>query len=373
MVIAIDARPMLTTPRTGVGEYTYELLSHLFALEKTHTYILFTNKFEHTQSLPFQQYPNVSWVSTRIPNKLFHLCLLLFRRPRLDRFVARHAQVDKIDVWFSPNILFTALSRNVRHVLTVHDLSFYHYPALLSRKGRWWHSAVKPLAQVQRADVVLAPSEYTKRDIETVYGVSNVVTLYPGLCSHIESSDRESTATVRDRYDLPEHFLLYLGTLEPRKNIEGILEAYCSSAYLQAHTQLIFAGSLGYNGEWYKDKIAQTTGARYIGYVQESEKYALYTLADTFVYPSVYEGFGLPVLEARASGTHVITSQRSSLPEVVGESAQLVSPYNISALMYAMEDGVRRPTLPRRENDMIPFSWQRSAEQLLSILVPHRT
>jgi len=367
MVIAIDARPMLTEPRTGVGEYTYELLSHLFQIDQDNTYILFANKFHATHDLPFQHHANVSWVSTRIPNKLFHASLFFFRRPRLDRYVVRRAGVDRVDVWFSPNLLFTSLSPQVKHLLTIHDLSYHHYPSFFSQKGRLWHRAVRPRVQIARASHIFTPSLHTKRDVEVVYGASSVSVLSPGVCSHIMSKDRRTISDVQQAYALPKHFLLYLGTLEPRKNIEGILEAYQNSSYLKKHTELIFAGSLGYKGHMYTDMIAQVSGARYIGYVDEEDKHALYTLAQAFVYPSLYEGFGLPVLEASVCGTPVITSHRSSLPEVVGESGSLVQPYNISVLQAQMERVVHMNSEALSVSDIQTqqFSWDGTALALL--------
>ncbi len=368
MIIGIDARSLLTTPRTGVGEFTYELLSHLFQEESTHTYILFSNAWKLPQKLPFQSYKQVTWVTSRIPNKLLHASIRLFRYPYLDTYVGKRANGKKIDVWISPNLHFTSLSKKVKHILTIHDVSYHHYPSFFSKKGRMWHTLVHPKAQAKRANLILTPSENTARDIIDVYSVekSKIHTLYPGVCSHITSENRRSLVDVKERYHLPDQFLLYLGTLEPRKNIDGILDAYQHSSYLKKKMPIIFAGSLGYKGKKYTQMIAQTDGARYIGYVDELDKHALYTLAHAFVYPSFYEGFGLPVLEAMHCGTPVITSHRTSLPEVVAEAGMLVNPYKIASLKQAMEDIIHDASLHVTYTEKVQkqareFSWQKAA------------
>mgnify|MGYP003963725625 CR=1 FL=1 len=364
MIVGIDARPLLTTPRTGVGEFTYELLSNLFKKNTGHQFILFANAFQSEQSLPFCEYSNVQWVTTRMPNKFFHLSIFLFGYPHLDVYVAKRAGVKQIDTWYSPNLHFTSLSKKVKHILTVHDLSFHHYPSFFSTKGRMWHKVVKPKKQITNADIIFTPSHHTARDVASVYGVTEkkVHTLYPGACSHLMSKQKHTVEHVKEKYDLPDSFLLYLGTLEPRKNIDGILDAYNRSSYLKKKMQIIFAGAPGYRGERYKKMIAQTEGARYIGYVDELDKYGLYTMSHAFVYPSLYEGFGLPVLEAISCGTPVVVSHRTSLPEVAGDVGILVNPYNVSELQKNMENIVHDKHLYSRMKEQahiqsVKFSW----------------
>ncbi len=375
MIIGIDARSLATTPRTGVGEFTYELLSHLLAQDTTHTYVLFSNAWKDLDEPPFTEHSHVTWVTTRIPNKLFHAVIALFGHPHLDTYVAKRAGVPHIDVWMSPNFHFTALSKQVKHALIVHDLSFHHYPSFFSKKGRIWHWAVHPKKQVERAHAIMTPSESTARDVAEVYGVkaSTCTILYPGVCSHITSPKRRDPADVARAYDLPDEFLLYLGTLEPRKNIDGLLDAYQQSSYLKKKMPIIFAGALGYKGSQYQKRIEQTEGARYIGYVDERDKYGLYTLAHTFVYPSLYEGFGLPVLESLTCGTPVITSHRSSLPEVVGEAGIMVHPNNTRKLQTCMEDMVHDGVLHQQYAKKTTkkaqmFSWESAAKKCLELL-----
>lgn len=373
MNIGIDVRSLFTTPRTGVGEFTYEFLSNLFQQDKENTYILFSNAFKKNHELPFLQYSNVSWVSSKIPNKLFHASIFLFGYPYIDKYVARRSGIKSLDVWFSPNLHFTSLSKTVKYILTIHDLSFHHYFTFFSRKGRMWHTAVNMQRQVVRANILFTPSFYTAKDVNSVYGTEakNIHIVYPGVCSHIQSQEKYSIEHVRQKYNLPETFLLFLGTLESRKNIDGLLEAYSNSSYLKKKISIIFAGSLGYKGYAYKRMIEHTEGARYIGYVDEFDKHALYTCARAFVYPSLYEGFGLPVLEAFSCGTPVITSYRTSLPEVVENAGILVNPLNILELQRAMEDIVHDDAYHKslQEKTILQakkFSWNSAIKVFLS-------
>lgn len=369
MIIGIDARVLQTKPRTGVGTFTYELLEYLFEKKPEHEYILFSNKWKSPNELPFQSYEHVRWVTTRVPNKLFHASIVLFGFPKLDRVVAKRAGIKQIDAWYSPNILFTSLSKHIPYILTIHDLSFLHYPLMYSKKGRFWHQFVRPRRQARRANAIITPSHHTKRDIETVYDVpaEKIHILYPGICSRDASELNHSIDSVKKRYRLPERFFLFLGTLEERKNIVGVLEAYNRSSYLKKHIPIVFAGALGHKGNKYMNLIEQTDNATYIGYVDEKDKDALYTLAHAFVYPSLYEGFGLPVLEAMTCGTPAIVSHRTSLPEVVGEAGVYVNPQNIASLQRAMECIVHDTSLYRSmkekaQKQAATFSWKHSAE-----------
>ena len=386
MHIGIDARCLLANTRTGVGEYAYELLNALFKIDKKNEYYLFCNsatkKLETgncpaLSGIPLRRekfWGNVHLVCTKYPNKLFNLSLQLFRRPRLDDLIIRQlGQASNVDLWFSPNLNFTALSSRVKHILTIHDLSFEHFPDCYSRKRRLWHRALNPRRQCERADLILTPSEHTRRDVIETYSISEekVRCIYPGLSEKFMTHDTDNMTQVRQKYILPGKFILFLGTIEPRKNIPGLIEAYrilCS--LLPAPCSLIIAGPFGWKYEPIMKAIEETEGVQYIGYVAPEDKPALYQLADLFVYPSLYEGFGFPVLEAMAAGTPVITSNRSSLPEVTGDAAYLVNPYNVSELARAMEmlttdARLRALLIERGKRRAGEFRWEETARNFI--------
>ncbi|MBT6335026.1 MAG: glycosyltransferase, partial [Candidatus Magasanikbacteria bacterium] len=176
------------------------------------------------------------------------------------------------------------------------------------------------------------------------------------------------------KYNLPSEFLLFLGTLEPRKNILAIIEAFVlAKPHLSSTCELIIAGSLGWKHGPILRAIARTSGVRYIGYVDEIDKPALYCLSTIFVFPSLYEGFGLPVLEAMASKTAVITSARSSLAEVVGDAGYLVHPLYVSEIADAIitlctDDTLRELYRIKGYTRSCDFSWQKTAKTFLTYI-----
>lgn len=365
MTIGIDIRSLVSTPRTGVGEYTFGLLGALFALDAQNTYILFSNTAKGKAVQPWQQ-SNVRYVATRYPNKLFHRSVLHVGWPKLDTLLGR-----EIDVFFSPNIGFTALSKRCKQILTVHDLSFELMPETFSLKRRLWHWELNPRKQCERADMILVPSENTKRDVVEVYGISphKVQVVYPGI-ERRTPTEEEKTA-VKKKYRLPETFFLFLGTIEPRKNVDALLAAL---AHTKSTTPLVVAGAPGWLCKKTLAAITAHPRVQHIGYVDAADKPTLYTLAHVFVYPSLYEGFGFPPLEAMAAGTPVITSNRSALPEVCRAAAYYVHPYDPMEIAHAIDevesDEALRARLTREGvQNMVAFSWDRAARQLLDFCV----
>lgn len=398
MNIAIDIRSLMSPIRTGVGEYTYELLQALFSIDHENVYVLFYNSANDVSAwLPKWSQENVHYVGTRYPNKLFNSSVRLLQRPRFDTIV--HSQLvmahyfgknqqsnnraikqsnndNDIDIWFSPNLGFTALDPKIRHIITIHDLSFEHFPDRYSWKRRVWHQVLNPKQQCEQADLILTPSENTRRDVIETYGIpgKKVRCVYPGLSEKFMTHDTDNITQVKQKYDLPEKFILFLGTIEPRKNILGLVEAFKQCHKLLASGyQLVIAGPRGWKYTSILHAIEQTPGARYIGYVAPEDKSVLYQLASLFVYPSLYEGFGFPVLEAMAAGTSVITSNRSSLPEVAGGAAYLINPYNVSELGRAMETvtsdtWLRGRMIERGKRRAGEFRWEETAGQFLELI-----
>lgn len=374
MNIGIDIRALMQPCPTGVGEYTQELLSAVFSRNSRHEFFLFYNSLEDgTRFLPPWQGERLHFVGTRFPNKILNASLATCRLPSLDRLVAARAGLPHLDYWFSPNLNFTVLSRATKHILTIHDLSFEHLPDCFSKKRQWWHRAVRPRLQCERAHRIVTPSEYTRQDVISTYGIrpEKVSVLSPGLSALFRapstSMDKEQAAHL-----LPKKYILFLGTLEPRKNILAILDAYVASNVFP-YLSLVVAGAPGWKDGPIRARLAATPGVRYIGYVPNEAKPALYAGAAMFVYPSLYEGFGLPPLEAMASGTPVVVSNRTSLPEVVGDAGIMVDPYNTAEITAAMKRLVEDPALSSRlytlgRERATAFAWQKSADQFLALV-----
>jgi glycosyltransferase involved in cell wall biosynthesis len=223
-------------------------------------------------------------------------------------------------------------------VVTVHDLAGFVYPETFTLKMRLWQRLFVANA-VRTADRILADSDATKRDILRFFEVPedliDVIHLPVGERFH-PIRDPRKLEEISKRYGLPEGFILYVGTLEPRKNVGRLAQAYALlPAELRNRYSLVLAGSPG----WYSSGIMKEIETlnlgdriRCIGYVDQEDLPAMYTLATTFAYLSLYEGFGAPPLEAMACGTPVICSKSSSLPEVVGNAGVLVDPYDVDQI-----------------------------------------
>lgn len=407
MNIGVDIRSLLEKERSGVGEYTYQILNALFRIDQKNNYFLFYNSWKKVDDnflSEWKNFDNVHFCGFNWPNKLLNFCFKFLRWPKIDRLVSLRgsasrrrrsnptdsqideiaaprkvgARNDKLDTFFIPNLSFIALSSGVKKIITVHDLSFEFFPRFFSWKRRLWHWFVNPKKLIRGADKIIAVSENTKSDLMNLYGVAaeKVSVIYSGVSGGADISDVE---LVKKKYDLPENFILFLGTLEPRKNIEGLIRAFeilKQSFKLQASSfKLVIVGPCGW---LYKKILARAEKSpvyesiKLIDYISPEEKFAFYKLAKLFVYPSFYEGFGFPPLEAAAAGTPVIISTNSSLPEIIGEAALMVDPNNPAEMAKVMaeclaDENLRAALIEKGKKQAEKFNWQGCAEETLKI------
>jgi glycosyltransferase involved in cell wall biosynthesis len=238
---------------------------------------------------------------------------------------------DRVDLIHAPAYV-GPLAAGCPIVVTVHDLSFYRYPQLFPAGNRIYLQRMTALT-MRRAARVIVDSESTGQDVQEILGVNpaKIAVVYPGASPAMQRvKDPCRIEALRRRYDLPERFVLCVGTLEPRKNIGFLLETWAAFAGRHALPHhLVIVGGKG----WFYEELearAQTLGlsgrVHFAGYAPDEDLPTWYSAADLFVYPSLYEGFGFPPLEAMACGTPVLTSDRSSLPEVVGEGGMSLAP-----------------------------------------------
>ncbi|MCD6519417.1 MAG: glycosyltransferase family 4 protein [Anaerolineae bacterium] len=277
----------------------------------------------------------------------------------------------KLDLLHAP-VYVGPLCKPCLLVVTIHDLSFYIYPEFFRPFQRRYLQHFTRWTS-KRADQIIAVSESTRRDVIRFLGVApdRVVTIPNGVEEIFRPLGRARLEAFRRRNGLPERMILFLGTLEPRKNLLVLLEAYALLRQRGAQEMLVVAGGKG----WYYESVYATVerlGLRrwviFPGYVPWEELPLWYNAAELFVYPSLYEGFGLPPLEAMACGVPVVVSNVSSLPEVVGEAGVLVDPQDPQGLAVAMEELLADPA--RREElaeaglaRARSFSWERTALQ----------
>ena len=288
------------------------------------------------------------------------------------RLAMRRAPVD---LFWGPNYR-TCFGRRFKTAVTIHDMAYHYYPhhipygALSYLKNRLGDVAA-------RSHLVITISESTRNDLVRHLNLDpgKIVIAYPGVDSNFQPvADPEKRAAVRARYHLPDRFLLFLGTLEPRKNLVGLLNAYARARASGLDVPLVLAGGLGW---MYRDifRILRTDGLEHhvtsMGYIRDEDRAALYSMADVFVYPSFYEGFGLPVLEAMACGTPVVTSRVSSLPEVGGDAVFYVDPASVDnmasgLLKVAQSDLLRRTLSERGLKQATKFTWDDCARTIVA-------
>ncbi|MDP2587000.1 MAG: glycosyltransferase family 1 protein [Candidatus Komeilibacteria bacterium] len=366
MKIAVDLRGLLSGQLTGVGEYAFNLLKAMLEIDPVNHYLIFSSSLKKA-ALPaeFSNNPRVEHCHFYCPSKLFNFSLKFFNRPRLNRLTG------PVEVWWFPNLNFWSLDFGCPVVMTVHDLSFAKLPWAYSAKRQLWHQAINPAKKLRQASAIAAVSQHTKNDLVQTYGLAPVMieVVYPALpeFNSIDAADVEQDLV------LPDKYVLFLGTLEPRKNIESIIRAFAELA-LPGYS-LIIAGGHG----WLYQKIYHLAAelklnnkVKFLGYVTATQKRTLLKKAGLLIWPSFYEGFGLPPMEAMAAGVPVISSANSSLPEVAGDAALLVDPYNIQELKQAIsgvltDDGLRQSLINKGYEQIKKFNWHDSAKKMLKI------
>lgn len=346
MRIAVDTRGINHIFKGGVNEYTISLLQEFFASGVGVEFDLLTSGLDASNRRSVRRlfpYPNATVRTANIPNKLLNASILGLGEPKLERIGKAQS-----DVLFMPNLNTLAKKRKTPLVVTFHDLSYEVYADFFSGRMRAWHHFVQPKRIAKEADVIIAVSESTKQDLVELYGVNQekVRVIYPGVSSMYTPIDLQSREyagevhSVRTKYQLPQEFLLYLGTLEPRKNVGMVIEAFEAIAAKYPSLDLVIAGKKGWLCEEILGLAANSpfgTRIHFTGFVDEEDKRYLYNLAKIFIYPSFYEGFGFPVLEAMSCGVPTITSHVSSLPEVTDGKALTISPYNVHELIWGVD------------------------------------
>ncbi|MBU4082610.1 glycosyltransferase family 4 protein [Patescibacteria group bacterium] len=374
MNIGIDIRVLARGARTGVEEYAINLLSELLPLNKGVNYKLFYNAFRKAElNYPWLSLDNVHLKDSRIPNRFFFAVARYLNAPKIDKLLGG------IDVYFNPHFFVAPVSRGCRKVITFHDLSFEHYPEFFSKRKRLWQNfLMNAKREAEKADKIIAVSKSTKADLVNLYGVDErkIEVIYSGVSERFrEMSNVEKLERIKKKYNLPDKFILYFGTIEPRKNIVGIIKAF-ELLKKDKSLKLVIAGTKGW---LYKDIFKAAQNSKYsqdiffTGFVEDADKPFLYNLAELFVYPSFFEGFGFPPLEAMACGLPVIVSCNSSLPEVVGKAALMVDPANIDELAWAMEIALNDQELRKRIiaaglEQAKKFSWRECAEKTMAVL-----
>jgi glycosyltransferase involved in cell wall biosynthesis len=376
--IGIDIRVLTTGRLSGVEEYTRHLVSHLVALDRTIRFSLVSIGRMAPREQEWMRLPNVQVYHKKWSSRMTMASMRFASVPRLDVIAGRPS------VFFFPHFIYGALSHRCRRVMTFHDLSFERFPEFFSLRRRLWHSMhMRPRSQARSADRLIAVSHSTARDLQELYdiGPDRIAVIHSGVDADFHPVSETERLAFRRYHGLDNRFILSLCTQEPRKNLIGLVKAFERMAAKGEHTdvELVLAGPRG----WLRHDIRRVLKCspvrnriRMIGPVEGSARVLWYNTAALLAYPSFFEGFGFPPLEAMACGTPVIASHHSSLPEVVGDAGILIDPYDIAALASAMSQVLGDKELSRRLADKgiirsSRFSWRTAAERTLDALVPH--
>lgn len=372
MRIGIDARPLSNGQYTGIPYYTYMILTKWMKKHPEHEYYLFS-------------YAPICWTEDELPDN-WHIVnepwvikkgslWFLFKVPSLIKRL-------KLDAYWGPNYSMPFKVRGVKYYVTIHDLGIYHFKHIGQRRNEIQIKIFLP-SNIRKSEKVIAISDATKHDIMNVFGTESekITTIYNGGLPKEHNNDDNSQ--IREQIKEIDHYFLFIGTIEPRKNIPTIIKAYelyCEEAIRQSQEvyKLIIAGGKGWNCDAVLELIEHSKYRDNIvlpGYIDKEEKKFLLENASCFVYPSLCEGFGIPVLEAFQYNVPVITAYNSSLPEVGGDAAYYVDAYDVKGMANLMSD-VLNMTEEEKEHNSVKmktqlekFSWEKCAEETLNVMI----
>ena len=352
-LIGVDASRSVSTQPTGTELYSRNLIEALLSHAPDHFFF----------RLYFNQPPQSAF---QIPNSQVRLLTFprLWTHLRLSAEMVRH----RPDLLFVPSHVLPIIHPR-RSVVTVHDLGYLYFPEAHLPRQRWYLDATTRW-HTRTAAHLLADSAATKRDLVERYhaDAAKITVAYPGLDPSVQRvNDPHAIARVKAKYHIDGDYLLYLGTIQPRKNLQRLITAFASC---KLPPPLILAGKRG----WYADVLLRQADERvkFVGYVEAADRNALLSGATAFVFPSLYEGFGFPVLEAMKCGVPVLCSNTSSLPEVAGDAARQVDPASVDDIARGLSDvttneDLRQTLIECGYRQAQKFTWQACAEILLKV------
>lgn len=371
MRIAIDIS-QIVYEGTGVAGYTSNLIRNLLLIDRENEYLLFGISLRKRHLLE-KYFADVKHLNSRISCKFLSLPQtvgnLLWNR---FHFIALETFVGQIDLFHSSD--WIQPPTRAKKITTVHDLVVFKYPQTshpyiveTQKRRLYW---VK-----KECDKILADSFATKNDLAKILHLdpTKIEVVYPGVAAEYRPIDEEEKIRVRQKYGLGDSYILAVGTMEPRKNLNRVMTTF--ERFLQHSLigvrekpiELVVVGKFGWGDRPKKGKYV-----RFLGFIEKKDLQALYASAALFFYPSLYEGFGLPVLEAMACGTPVVTSDRGSLKEIVGDSALLVDPeieedMAVQMTKVFVDSNLRLELIKRGKENAARFNWETTARQVKEI------
>ena len=364
MRIGIDGLP-LTQPLAGIGHYTFELVRHLSR----------DNEVDVISPKPFLQSLTIGQ-DENVPARLIQKKV----NPITGRWwsfgLPRYLKSSKLDVFHGTNFEIP-MRASCPTVISIHDLSLLLYPQTHQRRRVWRARRRLPL-MARRANMIITLSDAIREEIHKHLRIplDRIVTVYCAARQVFHQMDQHQAEQIRKQLNIADDFILYAGTIEPRKNIDLLLKAFAESGLGKKRgMQLVLAGKRGWLvDDLYRSLEQDEIGARVkcTGYLTDEELCALYSSCKLFVYPSLYEGFGLPPLEAMACGAPVIASRIPSIAEATGSAARLVSSQSTGELAGAMRELVENDSERKRLSDAgqkraSEFSWRATADHTQAV------
>lgn len=356
--VAIDARMLKPGNMHGIARYVYELLRGLSARQGDFEYLILVNQ---DSPLLDEKWPgNFSF-------KIIKAGWISFREQfELPRLLKRH----HVDLFHAPSFV-APLMVPCRMIMTIHDLNHLVLPHFYTPLHQLYYR-VFVKSCIARSTYILTVSNFSKQEIIRTLGldIDKVFVTYNGVSENYRPvSEETELAYVREIYELPEEFILCVSNNKPHKNVQQLVRAYCESSLT---VPLVLATPVDRT----LLRLAESFGKKHLIYfskfIAEEHLPAVYSMTRLFVYPSTYEGFGLPPLEALCCGAPVVVARSSSLPEVVGDNAIFADPYDYRDIARALERGIANPVTAHRSEARMAesrakFSWDRMTDQTLAL------
>ena len=370
--IGIDGRVLQDPKPSGISQYAYNIIKELSSIDRKNQYIIFYNSFREVENIVPTFGDNFQSRTYHFPNKILEWLWKVIPYPKIDR-------VLNVDVFFSPHFINIPLTKKVNKTVTIHDLSFIKNKNYFSWRKNLWHWQMSPKKMCKSFDKIVAVSDSTKHDLSRIYKIDEgkIKTIYNGARKIIDLfPDEDNELNFLKKLNIEKKkYILFLATLEPRKNITGLLDAF-NLIKEKANLKLVIAGKKGW---LFKNIFKKTENydleqkVVFTDFINEEEKHMLFKNCSLFVFPSFYEGFGIPVIEAANYKVPIITSSSSSIPEIIKDSAILINPHNINDLARAILEVTNKKQLQnlliKKENGTNDYSWRESARKTLDYIL----
>lgn len=374
MRIGIDIRN-IGKQRTGSEVVVLELTKNILELDRKNEYLLFTDTKDEVvlknikEKLNLEGKNNAQIISLEAKNKFIWAAWVM----------PRYMHQNKLDIFHTEYILPFFIPKNIKVVTHIHDVSFKVYRKMILKKDLFFLDLLIPRS-INRSDKIIAVSEFTKDEIIKYYKVDSakIEVVFNSINVSSQEVSEEMKRIVRLKYNLPEKFILYIGTLQPRKNVATLIDAYAKVKVKNPEIKLVIAGNKSaHNFDIKIDEAIEKNSLSsddmfFTGFIEVEDKTVIYKMAQVFVYPSFYEGFGIPVLEAMSQGVPVVISDIKPHIEVAKEAGTYFPPLDVDILA----DKLYNICVDKNENNRLIelglarvnlFSWKKSAQKMLDI------